>query len=114
MLYNKILMEAQNSTTTNAQTVSRDYSATSAMPVWDAIKSNLSTIVAICAIVGLFYVLFYRVELLEGVQANQDTQQLAIETNQREILTRLAVMETKQDRNAEDIKEILQAIKELK
>jgi len=107
-------MESQNSTTTNTQTTSRDYTGISPLPVFETVKSNLPTLLVLCGIVGLFYVLFYRVDSLERVQAVQDIQQDTIEKNQQEILTRLAIIETKQDRNTTDITQILNEIKRIK
>lgn len=83
-------------------------------PILDAIKANGQTLITIITVITAIAFYAFRIDGLEKAVAAQEIKITKADEYQQEVLIRLSVIETKQDRSSTDITEILQEIKRLK
>jgi len=81
------------------------------IPLLDTVKQNLPILITIFTLVASILIYAFRVDNIETTLAAYTADATKSERNQAEILKELAVLEAKQDRNSEDIQQILTELK---
>lgn len=83
-------------------------------PLLELLKQNLPILITIFTLIASIFFYAFRVDTIEKALAGHTEDAKESTVNQTEILKKLAVIEAKQDRNTEDVQEILKELKTIR